>query len=67
MLTADDPAYPFGKRPPDGAPKTLTPFPELQMGRDKAGTANESLLNTPEWRSTWANNCWLKTSPAPPA
>ena len=25
ILTANDPAYPFGKRPPDGAPKTLTP------------------------------------------
>jgi alkylhydroperoxidase/carboxymuconolactone decarboxylase family protein YurZ len=50
ILTANDPAYPYGKLPPDGAPKTLTPFPELDIGRDKPDAAGESLLDTPEWR-----------------
>mgnify|MGYP003340363289 FL=1 len=72
MLTANDPAYPFGKRPPDGAPKTLTPFAELQSGRDAAGNANAGLLNTPEWQyvaaldaelarraAKWVDHCLL--------
>jgi alkylhydroperoxidase/carboxymuconolactone decarboxylase family protein YurZ len=72
MLTANDPAYPFGKRPPDGAPKTLTPFPELHLGRDKIGAMNESLLNTAEWKyvatldaelaqraAQWVDHCLL--------
>ena len=72
ILTANDPAYPFGKRPPDGSPKTLTPFPELQIGREKKTSANESLLNTPEWQyvaalepelakraAKWVDHCLL--------
>ncbi len=72
MLTANDPAYPFGKRPPEGAPKTLTPFPELHMGREKKTASNESLLNTPEWQyvaslepelarraAKWVDHCLL--------
>lgn len=72
MLTANDPAYPFGKHPPDGAPKTLTPFPELHLGRDKNSPADESLLNTPEWKyvatldpelarraAQWVDHCLL--------
>jgi alkylhydroperoxidase/carboxymuconolactone decarboxylase family protein YurZ len=50
ILTANDPAYPFGKLPPGGAPKTVTPFPELAMGRDKPDRASESALDTPEWQ-----------------
>lgn len=59
ILTAGDAKYPFGKIPPDGAPKTLTPFPELQLGRAQTTKAtkttkttqmNESLLETPEWQ-----------------
>jgi len=50
MITANDPAYPFGRIPPGGAPTTLTPFPELQMGRNKTTSGNDSLLNTPEWQ-----------------
>ena len=72
MLTANDPAYPFGKRPPDGAPTTLTPFPELHLGRDKSTATNESLLDTPEWKyvatfdaelarraAQWVDHCLL--------
>lgn len=71
-LTANDPAYPFGKRPLDGAPKTLTPFPELHLGRGNATATNESLLNTPEWQyvatldselarraAQWVDHCLL--------
>ncbi len=72
MLTANDPAYPFGKRPPEGAPKTLTPFPELHTGREKKTAVDESLLNTPEWQyvarlepelarraAKWVDHCLL--------
>ncbi|HET7158113.1 MAG TPA: carboxymuconolactone decarboxylase family protein [Burkholderiales bacterium] len=72
MLTADDAASPFGKRPDGGAPKTLTPFPELNLGRDKSTAANESLLDTPEWKyvatldaelarraAQWVDHCLL--------
>jgi alkylhydroperoxidase/carboxymuconolactone decarboxylase family protein YurZ len=50
MLTAADPAYPYGKLPPEGAPKTLTPFPELEIGRERKSGEGESALDTPEWR-----------------
>ena len=72
ILTANDPAYPFGKIPPEGAPKTLKPFPELQMGRDKATPESEGALDTPEWRyiaelepglaraaTAWIDHCLL--------
>lgn len=50
ILTANDPAYSFGKLPADGAPKTLTRFAELDMGRDTPAEENDSVLDTPEWR-----------------
>lgn len=50
ILDANDPKYPYGKLPPDGAPKTVTPFPELAMGRDKTESATESVMDTPEWQ-----------------
>jgi alkylhydroperoxidase/carboxymuconolactone decarboxylase family protein YurZ len=51
IIEANNPDYPFGKLPEGGEPKTLTPFPELQMGRArKEGKSGESLLDTPEWR-----------------
>jgi alkylhydroperoxidase/carboxymuconolactone decarboxylase family protein YurZ len=50
IMEANNPDYPFGKLPEGGEPKTLTPFPELKMGRKRKGTASESLLDTPEWR-----------------
>jgi len=72
ILTAADPKYPFGKLPPEGAPKTLTPFPELHMGRDKTTSESESLIDTPEWKfvatldpelarraARWVDHCLL--------
>ena len=52
IINANDPAYPYGKLPPEGAPKTVTPFPELAIGRGKAGgeSESESMMNTPEWK-----------------
>lgn len=72
IINASDPAYPFGKLPPDGPPKTLTHFPELDMGRTRTGSGNESLLDTPEWQyvasmepelarraAQWVDHCLL--------
>jgi alkylhydroperoxidase/carboxymuconolactone decarboxylase family protein YurZ len=72
ILTANDPAYPFGKLPPEGAPTALTPFPELELGRHKTGALKESLLDTPEWKyvasfdpelarraAQWVDHCLL--------
>lgn len=42
--------YPFGKLPPGGEPKELTPFPEMTMGRKRKSTDKESLADTAEWR-----------------
>ena len=72
IINATDPAYPYGKIPPDGAPKTVTPFPELSLGREKRGAESESMLDTPEWQyiaelepglaraaAAWADYCLL--------
>jgi alkylhydroperoxidase/carboxymuconolactone decarboxylase family protein YurZ len=51
VLMANDPDYRLGKMPEGGPPKEVTPFPELTMGRErKRGSADESLLDTPEWQ-----------------
>jgi alkylhydroperoxidase/carboxymuconolactone decarboxylase family protein YurZ len=50
ILTANDPAYPYGELPEGGEPKTLTPFPEMELGRIATKRVSESLLDTPEWR-----------------
>ena len=54
ILEANSPDYPFGNLPEGGEPKTLTPFPEMTMGRSRkskgTGKENESLLDSPEWR-----------------
>ena len=42
--------YPFGKLPPGGEPKELTPFPEMTMGRTRKLAGRESLAGTAEWR-----------------
>lgn len=72
IINASDPAYPFGKLPPDGPPTTLVHFPELDMGRSRSGSGDESLLDTPEWRyiatmepelakraAQWVDHCLL--------
>lgn len=50
VLTAGDPNYRDGKVPTGGAPKELTVFPELAMGRERAGSFQEGLLDEPEWQ-----------------
>ena len=42
--------YAFGSLPAGGEPKTLTPFPELAMGRTRMRPGKDSLLDSPEWR-----------------
>ena len=50
IITANDPAYPYGALPEGGEPKTLTPFPELELGRTPTKPITEGLIDTPEWR-----------------
>lgn len=50
ILTANDPRYPYGELPAGGEPKDVTPFPEMALGREHAGRAEENLMQTPEWR-----------------
>jgi alkylhydroperoxidase/carboxymuconolactone decarboxylase family protein YurZ len=50
ILTANKPEYPYGVLPPGGEPATLTPFPELSLGRECTATPGASLLDTPEWK-----------------
>lgn len=50
IMEANNPFYAFGQLPPGGEPKELTPFPEMEIGREKKGTASESLAATPEWQ-----------------
>ena len=50
IITANDPKYPYGELPAGGEPKTLTPFPEMALGRHRSGATAESLLETDEWR-----------------
>ena len=47
---ANSPDYPFGKLPPGGEPKTLTPFPEMTLGRQRVSHTSDSLADTEEWR-----------------
>jgi alkylhydroperoxidase/carboxymuconolactone decarboxylase family protein YurZ len=49
ILLANDPAYPFGKIPEGGEPKTLTPFPEMALGWEVPEAAG-TLMDQPEWR-----------------
>lgn len=50
--TANDPSYPDGELPPDGPPRTLVPFPELELGRKPVGDArSSSIAESPTWRS----------------
>ena len=50
IMEANHPLYPYGQLPAGGEPRELTPFPEMRMGRTRAGTASESLADAPEWR-----------------
>ena len=72
ILTASDSKYPFGKLPPDGAPTTLVPFPELHLGRHASQGSEDGLINTAEWQyvaklqpelarraALWVDHCLL--------
>ena len=50
IMQANDPLYPYGQLPEGGEPKTLTPFPEMEMGRSRKGKGAETLAEMPEWR-----------------
>ena len=49
IMEANSADYPFGAMPAGGAPQTLTPFPELTMGRTR-GSRPARLADTPEWQ-----------------
>jgi len=50
IMEALSPDYPFGTLPEGGEPKTLTPFPELKMGRTRKIATEDTLPGAPEWR-----------------
>lgn len=50
VLTAGDTSYADGQIPTGGAPATLTPFPELSLGRERIQSIEEGLLSEPEWQ-----------------
>jgi alkylhydroperoxidase/carboxymuconolactone decarboxylase family protein YurZ len=50
ILLANDPDYPFGKLPEGGEPKTVTHFPEMDLGWEARGPVAEGLMQMSEWR-----------------
>jgi alkylhydroperoxidase/carboxymuconolactone decarboxylase family protein YurZ len=50
VLTAGDASYADGQIPAGGAPKQLTPFPELSLGRERVKPVEEGLLAESEWQ-----------------
>ena len=50
ILLANDPAYPFGKLPEGGEPKSVTPFPEMELGWEASEPLEEGLLQDPDWQ-----------------
>lgn len=50
IITANDPNYPEGKLPPGGSPKEITPFREMELGRNRVPQETESIATTPEFR-----------------
>ena len=50
IMEANNPFYAFGEFPPGGEPHELTPFPEMNMGREPASTQRNSLSASPEWQ-----------------
>jgi alkylhydroperoxidase/carboxymuconolactone decarboxylase family protein YurZ len=50
IMEAMSPGYPFGTLPEGGEPKTLTPFPELKMGRTRKAATRDALPGLEEWR-----------------
>jgi alkylhydroperoxidase/carboxymuconolactone decarboxylase family protein YurZ len=50
IMEAGNPLYPYGELPEGGEPKELTPFPEMTLGRSRAGQSAETMAEMPEWR-----------------
>jgi alkylhydroperoxidase/carboxymuconolactone decarboxylase family protein YurZ len=50
IMEAMNPDYPFGTLPEGGEPKSLTPFPELAIGRRRKAATSDTLPGAPEWR-----------------
>ena len=50
ILMANKPEYPFGKMPPGGEPAQLTPFAELELGRERMRGVEASEIEQPEYR-----------------
>jgi len=50
ILEANSADYPFGKLPPGGEPKELTPFAEMSLGRTRQSGSQASFADTPEWQ-----------------
>jgi len=50
IMEANSPDYPFGTLPEGGEPKSLTPFPELAIGRRRKAATSDTLPGAPEWR-----------------
>lgn len=50
IMEANSPDYPFGTLPVGGEPDTLTPFPELSMGRERLRGREEKLIDLPAWQ-----------------
>ncbi len=50
IMEANSEAYPFGKMPEGGEPKTLAPFPELEQGRKRLRGTEEKLGDMSPWQ-----------------
>ena len=50
IAQANSTDYPFGKLPPGGEPKELTPFAEMALGRTRVNAGSDSLADSEEWR-----------------
>ena len=50
IMEANNPFYAFGQLPAGGEPKALTPFPEMDIGRQSKQAAGHSLASSEEWQ-----------------
>ena len=50
IMEANNPFYAFGELPPGGEPDALTPFPEMDIGRQAQSGMTHSLAATAEWQ-----------------
>jgi alkylhydroperoxidase/carboxymuconolactone decarboxylase family protein YurZ len=50
IMLANDPNYPFGRMPEGGEPKSLTPFPELDMGWESSEQPITDRATLPQWQ-----------------